>query len=120
MRRENISQFCQVKLFEHGKSDVCFNVDVSEFKRENLHDCIQKISKELFVQRPATEPYAQALTMFGSYLHYNLQEEPWYHVEIVMEAMIDALMITDFNPPNNVFDKFKIFVNSIYRYLPLW
>ena len=90
---------------------------MSTITEENLDECIQKISRELFGQRPVTEPYVQALMMFGSYLHWKLHEESWYHVDLLLEAMATTLENAGFNPPISIFDWIKILVNSIYDYL---
>ena len=99
------------------QSDVSFDFDVSTVTEENLDESIQKISRELFRQRPATEPYVRALMMLGSYLHWKLHEEPWYHIDLVLEAMATALENAGFQPPFSIFYWIKLLVNSIYGYL---
>ena len=55
--------------------------------------------------------------MFGSFLHWNLHEESWYHVDLLLGAMETALENAGFNPPTSIFDWIKILVNSIYEHL---
>ena len=102
-----------------GEPDASFDFDTSKITRDNLDECIQKISRELFSQRPATEPYVRALMMFGSYLHWKLHEESWYHVDLLLEAMATALENVGYTPPVTIFDWIKILVNSIYGHLRL-
>ena len=97
--------------------EVSYDFDVSTVTRENLNEYIQKISRELFSQRPVTEPYVRALMMFGSYLHWELHEESWYNVDLLLDSMATALENAGFNPPTSIFDWIKILVNSIYGYL---
>ena len=99
--------------------DASFDFDTSSITRDNLDECIQKVSRELFSQRPAAEPYVRAFMMFGSYLHWKLREESWYHVELLLEPMATALEKEGFEPPTSIFDWIKILVNSIYEYLRL-
>ena len=99
--------------------DASFDFDTSSITRDNLDECIQKVSRELFSQRPATEPYVRAFMMFGSYLHWKLREESWYHVELLLESMATVLENEGFEPPTSIFDWIKILVNSIYGYLLL-
>ena len=100
-----------------GEPDASFDFDTSSITRDNLDECIQKVSRDLFSQRPATEPYVQALMMFGSFLRWKLHEESWYHVDLLLEAMATALENAGFKPPISIFDWIKILVNSIYGYL---
>ena len=102
-----------------GEPDASFDFDTSKITRDNLDECIQKVSRELFSQRPATEPYVRAFMMFGSYLHWKLHEESWYHVDLLLEAMATALENAGFKPPISIFDWIKILLNSIYGYLRL-
>ena len=99
--------------------EVLFNFDTSTITRDNLDECIQKVSRELFSQRPATEPYVRALMMFGSYLHWKLREESWYNVNLLLDAMATVLENEGFEPPTSIFDWIRILVNSIYGYLRL-
>ena len=99
--------------------EVSFDFDTSTITRDNLDECIQKVSRELFSQRPATEPYVRAFMMFGSYLHWKLREESWYHVELLLESMATVLEDEGFEPPTSIFDWIKLLVNSIYGYLCL-
>ena len=99
--------------------EVSFDFDVSTITEENLDESIQKISGELFRQRPTTEPYVRALMMFGSYLHWKLHDESWYQVELLLESMATALENEGFEPPTGIFDWIKLLVNSIYGYLLL-
>ena len=55
--------------------------------------------------------------MFESYLHWKLYEESWYHVDLLLEAMVSALENAGFKPPISIFDCIKILVNSMYGYL---
>ena len=48
--------------------EVSFDFDTSSITRDNLDEFIQK-SRDLFSQRPATEPCVRAIMMFESYLH---------------------------------------------------
>ena len=91
--------------------------DTSTITKDNLDESIQKISGELFRQRPATD--VRAFMMFGSYLHWKLREESWYHVELLLESMATVLEDEGFEPPISIFDWIKILVNSIYGYLLL-
>ena len=102
-----------------GEPDASFDFDTSSITRDNLDECIQKVSRELFSQRPATEPYVRAFMMFGSYLHWKLREESWYHVELLLESMATALENVGYTPPVTIFDWIKILVNSIYGHLQL-
>ena len=99
--------------------EVSFDFYTSTITKENLDKCIQKISRELFSQRPAIDPYVRAFMMFGSYLHWKLREESWYHVELLLESMATVLENEGFEPPTSIFDWIKILVNSIYGYLYL-
>ena len=56
----NTRKFCQTSILR--ESEVLFDFDVSSITEENLNECIEKISGELFRQRPTTEPYVQAST----------------------------------------------------------
>ena len=80
--------------------EVSFDFDTSAITKDNLAECIQKISSELFRQRPATEPYVRSFMMFGSFLHWNLHAESWYHVDLLLGALTTALENAGFNPPN--------------------
>ena len=102
-----------------GEPEVSFDFDTSSITRDNLDECIQKVSRELFSQRPVTEPYVRAFMMFGSYLHWKLREESWYHVELLLESMANALKDEGFQPPTSILDWMNILVNSIYEYLLL-
>ena len=102
-----------------GEQEVSFNFDTSSITRDNLNECIQKVSRELFSQRPVTEPYVRAFMVFGSYLHWNLREESWYDVELLLDSMATVLENEGFEPPTSIFDWIKILVNSIYGYLCL-
>ena len=104
-------QFCRTSILR--EPEVSFDFDVSTITEENLGECIQKISGELFRQRPMTEPYVRALMMFGSYLHWKLHEQSWYHVDLLLDAMVGALENAGFNPPISIFDWIKLLVNSI-------
>ena len=86
---KNTRQFCRTSILKG--SEVSFDFDVLTITEENLDECIQNISRELFRERPMTERYVQALMMFGSYLHWRLHEEPWYHVDLLLEATATAL-----------------------------
>ena len=108
---KNTRQFCRTSILKW--SEVSFDFDVSTITEENLDESIQKISGELFRQRPVTKPYVQALMMLGSYLHWRLHEEPWYHVDLLLGAMATALENAGFNPPFSIFDWIKLLVNSI-------
>ena len=85
----NTRKFCRASILR--EPEVLFNFDTSTITRDNLDECIQEMSRELFSQRPATEPYVRALMMFGSYLHWRLNEEPWYNVDLLLEGMPTAL-----------------------------
>ena len=111
----SIRHFCRASILKEPA--VSFTFDVSTITEENLGECIQKISRELFDQRPVTEPYVRALLMFGSYLHWKMHEESWYNVESLLESMATALVNAGFNPPTSIFDWIKILVNRIYGYL---
>ena len=113
----NTRKFCQTSILR--ESEVLFDFDVSSITEENLTECIEKISGELFRQRPTTEPYVQALMMFGSYVHWKLHDESWYHVDLLLEAMATALENVGYTPPVTIFDWIKILVNSIYGHLRL-
>ena len=113
----NTRKFCQTSILR--QSDVSFDFDVSTITEENLDESIQKISGELFRQRPTTEPYVRALMMFGSYLHWKLHDESWYQVELLLESMATALENEGFEPPTGIFDWIKLLVNSIYGYIRL-
>ena len=91
-----------------GEPEVSFNFDTSSITRDNLDECIQKVSRELFSQRPATEPYVRAFMVFGSYLHWKLREESWYHVELLLESMATVLENESFEPPTSIFDWIEI------------
>ena len=97
--------------------EVSFDFDTSTITKENLNKCIQKVSRELFSQRPATEPYVRAFMIFGSYLHWKLSDKSWYLVDLLLDAMASALEDVSFNPPIGIFDWIRILVNSIYGYL---
>ena len=97
--------------------EVSFDFDTSTLTKENLDESIQKISGDLFRQRSVSRPYVQAFMIFGSYLHWKLQEESWYQVELLLESMASALENEGFEPPTGIFDWIKILVNSIYGYL---
>ena len=73
------------------KPEVSFDFETSTITKDNLDECIQKISIELFSQRPATEPYVRAFMMFESYLHWRLHEESWYYVDLLLKSMATAL-----------------------------
>ena len=100
-----------------GEPDASFDFDTSSITRDNLDECIQKVSRELFSQRPATEPYVRAFMIFGSYLHWKLSDKSWYHVDLLLDAMASAWKDVGFNPPIGIFDWIRILVNSIYGYL---
>ena len=91
--------------------------DTSTITKDNLDESIQKISGELFRQRPATD--VRAFMMFGSYLNWKLHEESWYHVDLLLEVMATALENVGYTPPVTIFDWIKILVNSIYGHLRL-
>ena len=112
-------QFCRTSILR--EPEVSFNFDVSTITEENLNECMQNISRELFRQRPVTTPYVKALMEFGSFLHWKLHGESWYHVDLLLEAMATALEKENegLNPPTGIFDWIKILVNSIYGYLRL-
>ena len=101
-------QFCRTSILR--EPEVSFNFDVSTITEENLNECIQNISRELFRQRPVTTPYVKALMEFGSFLHWKLHGESWYHVDLLLEAMATALENAGFNPPVSIFDWIKILV----------
>ena len=112
-----IRNFCRTSLLK--ECEVSFDFDTSTLTKENLNECIQKISRELFSQRSVSTPYVQAFLIFGSYLHWKLQEESWYQIDLLLDAMARALENEGFEPPADIFDWIKILVNSIYGYLYL-
>ena len=112
-----MNSFCRDSILR--EPEVLFNFDTSTITRDNLDECIQKVSRELFSQRPATEPYVRALMMFGSYLHWKLREESWYNVDLILQSMTTVLENEGFEPPTSIFDWIRILVNSIYGYLRL-
>ena len=95
--------------------EVSFNFDTSSITRDNLDECIQKLSRELFSQRPVTEPFVRAFMMFGSYMHWKLREESWYHVELLLKSMTTIFENEGFEPPTSIFDWIEILVNSIHE-----
>ena len=51
----NIRQFCLSNILKYSESN--FDFDISTITKENLNDCIEEISRDLFSQRPITLPY---------------------------------------------------------------
>ena len=111
----NIRQFCLSFILNY--KGVSFDFDVSTITKENLYECIQVISEQLFILRPAREPYVQAFMIFGSNLHWKLQHETWYHTDLLVDAMAHSLEKMNFNPSINIFVRLKNLVNSVFEYL---
>ena len=72
------------------KPEVSFDFETSTITKDNLDECIQKISRELFSQRPATEPYVRAFIMFGS---FKDQKNP-KQLKCNVMAVLDELFTT--------------------------
>ena len=111
----DIRQFCQSSILQN--KDMSFDFDVSTITdKEILYNSVKFITEEVFSSRPATEPYVDALLMFGTYLHKNLQHETWYNLEMLVEVMAYSLEKINFKLRMNISTRFKIFVNSMLGY----